>query len=132
MSRNYLIADALTIIRNANFAGKEKVDVPASKTMDAVLSIFKREGYIEDFKPLEAGAQAKNFRVYLKFENEKPVIGGLRCVSKPSLRVYVAKDKLPRVLGGEGIAIISTSKGMMTDKEARVLRIGGEVICYVS
>lgn len=130
MNRTYLIADVLTMIRNANRAGKEKVDVPASKIIDSILGIFKKEGYIEDFKPLE-DTDSKNIRVYLKFDDNVPVISGLRCVSKPSLRVYSGKEKLPKVLGGQGIAIISTSKGIVTDKEARDLNVGGEIICYV-
>ncbi|MDP1853119.1 MAG: 30S ribosomal protein S8 [Candidatus Omnitrophota bacterium] len=130
MNRTYPVADVLTMIRNANRVGKEKVDVPASKIIDAVLSILKKEGYIEDFKLL-GETNSKSIRVYLRFDNNVPVISGLRCVSKPSLRVYSGKEKLPKVLSGQGIAIISTSKGVVTDKEARDLKVGGEVICYV-
>lgn len=126
-----LIADALTIIRNANNGRKEKADIPASKIIKAILGILKAEGYIEDFKPLEEGGRPR-FRVYLKFDsNNSPVINGLKLVSKPSLRVYKGYARTPNVLGGEGIAVISTSKGIITDKEARAKKIGGEVVCYV-
>ena len=130
MNCTYLIADVLTMMRNANRAGKEKVDVPASKVVKAILTLLKREGYIEGFKPLEE-TDAKGFRVYFKFDKSTPVISGLKCISKPSLRVYSGQSQVPKVLRGQGIAIISTSKGLLTDKEARDLKIGGEVICYV-
>lgn len=131
MNCTSLIADCLTIIRNANRNRKEKTDVPASRMIKSVLEILKNEGYIEDFKPLEEGV-LRRYRVYLKFGlDNNPVISGLKLISKPSLRVYKGYDDLPRVLNGQGIAVISTPKGMLTNNAARLAKIGGEVICYV-
>ncbi|PIQ88357.1 MAG: 30S ribosomal protein S8 [Candidatus Omnitrophica bacterium CG11_big_fil_rev_8_21_14_0_20_42_13] len=131
MSSNDLIANVLTMIRNAIRAHKEKVDVPASGIVRSLLDILKREGYIEDFKLLEE-LNSRMARVYLKFdENDEPAIKGLKRISKQSLRVYSSRRQLPRVLRGQGIAVISTSKGVLTDKEAREARVGGEVVCYV-
>ena len=126
------IADMLTRIRNANTAKHDTVDVPASKTKIAIANILVDEGYIEKYEMIEDGC-FKTMRLTLKYgadKNEK-IITGLKRVSKPGLRIYVGKDELPKVLGGLGIAIISTSKGVVSDKEARKLGIGGEVICYV-
>ena len=131
MKHHNLLADTLTIIRNASRVHKVKVDVPASKMVRSILETLKREAYIEDFKPLEEGSR-KSFRVYLKFDaDNQPLISGLKCISKPSLRVYRDHHKLPRVLRGQGIAVISTSRGILTDDAARAAKVGGEVICYI-
>ena len=125
------IADFLTRIRNANMAMHEKVEIPASKTKIALAEILKNEGFIKDYEQVEDGKQGI-IRVYLKYgPNREKVISGLKRISKPGLKVYCKKDEIPKVLGGLGIAIISTSKGIVTDKEARKLGLGGEVICYV-
>ena len=122
------IADFLTLIRNATRAKKETVDVVQSKMNKEILGIIKREGYISDFKPLEA---SRKIRVYLKYASNRSVIKNVRKVSKPGLKVYTSYNKIPHVLRGLGIAIISTSKGVMTNKEARELKVGGEILCYV-
>ena len=125
------IADFLTRIRNANMVMHEKVEIPASKTKIALAEILKNEGFIKDYEQVEDGKQGI-IRVYLKYgPNREKVISGLKRISKPGLKVYCKKDEIPKVLGGSGIAIISTSKGIVTDKEARKLGLGGEVICYV-
>ena len=125
------IADFLTRIRNANMVMHEKVEIPASKTKIALAEILKNEGFIKDYEQIEDGKQGV-IRVYLKYgPNREKVISGLKRISKPGLKVYCKKDEIPKVLGGLGIAVISTSKGIMTDKEARKHGLGGEVICYV-
>ena len=125
------VADFLTRIRNANMVMHETVEVPASKTKLAISEILKNEGYIKEYEQVEDGKQGV-IRVYLKYgANKTKVITGLRRISKPGLKVDCKKDEVPKVLGGLGIAIISTSKGIVTDKEARKLGLGGEVICYV-
>ena len=125
------IADMLTRIRNANHQRHESVDIPASKIKLAIAEILKEEGYIADYEVIEEGAQG-TIRIRLKYINEKErVITGIRRISKPGLRIYVNSNELPTVLGGLGIAIISTSAGIMTDKKARKEKVGGEVICYV-
>ena len=124
------IANMLTIIRNALKVHKETVDVPASKLNEKILSLFKQDGYIEDFRLLKDQRQGF-LKVYLKYENKQPIISGLQRISKPGLRVYVQNDEIPRVLSGLGTAVISTSKGILDDKEARKLKIGGEVLCYI-
>jgi len=128
------IADMLTRIRNANAAFKESVDLPASNMKRAILEILKKEGYIEDYKYIEDGKQGI-LKVVLKYKgdrrNRQRVISGIVRVSKPGRRIYVSKDELPKVKSGMGIAVISTSKGIITDKEARKKNVGGEVICYV-
>ena len=125
------IADFLTRIRNANMVMHEKVEIPASKTKIAMAEILKNEGFIKDYEQIEDGKQGI-IRVYLKYgANKEKVITGLKRISKPGVKVYCKKDEIPKVLGGLGIAIISTSKGIVTDKEARKLGLGGEVICYV-
>jgi len=126
------IADMLTRIRNANTAKHDTVDVPASKMKIAIADILLREGYIKNYEIEEVGNH-KTIHITLKYgkdKNEK-VITGLKRISKPGLRVYASKDKLPKVLGGLGIAIISTSKGVLTDKEARELNVGGEVLAFI-
>ena len=132
MSMSDPIADMLTRIRNGNTAKHDTVDVPASKMKCAIADILTKEGYIKGYEQLEDGIK-KTIRITLKYgedKNEK-VITGLKKISKPGLRVYAGKDELPKVLGGLGTAIISTSQGVMTDKQARKLGIGGEVIAFI-
>ena len=126
------IADMLTRIRNANTSKHDTVDVPASKMKIAIAEILFNEGYIQKFEIVEDG-NFKNIRITLKYgkdKNEK-IITGLKRISKPGLRVYAGKEDLPRVLGGLGIAIISTNQGVVTDKQARKLNVGGEVLAYI-
>lgn len=125
------IADLLTRIRNANTSKHDSVDVPASNMKRAIVEILNDEGYIKSYQIIEDGKQGV-IRITLKYgpKNEK-VISGLKRVSKPGLRIYAGADELPRVLKGLGIAIISTSKGIMTDKKAREEHIGGEVLAFV-
>ena len=125
------IADMLTRIRNANTAKHESVDVPASNLKKAIAQILLDEGYIKSFEIVDDGTQGI-IRIQLKYlAGKEKVISGLRRVSKPGLRVYAGADELPRVLKGLGIAIISTSKGVMTDKKARANHVGGEVLAFV-
>ena len=125
------VADMLTRIRNANTAKHESVDVPASNLKKAIAQILLDEGYIKSFEVVEDGTQGI-IRIQLKYlAGKEKVISGLRRVSKPGLRVYAGVDELPRVLKGLGIAIISTSKGVMTDKKARANHVGGEVLAFV-
>ena len=125
------IADMLTRIRNANNARHTTVDIPASNMKKAIAEILNNEGYIKGYQIIEDGKQGV-IRVTLKYtSNKEKVISGIKRISKPGLRMYAPADELPRVLKGLGIAIISTSKGIMTDKEARKLHIGGEVLAFV-
>jgi len=125
------IADMLTRIRNANSAKHQTVDIPRSKMKAAIAEILKNEGYIKGYEMVDDGAQG-TIRVSLKYgANKEKVISGLERISKPGLRVYRNADELPKVLKGLGIAIVSTSKGIMTDKEARRAHIGGEVLAYI-
>lgn len=124
------IADMLTRIRNAGSARHMTVDVPASKMKTAIAQILLDEGYIKAFQLVDDGAQGL-IRVALKYQGRMPVIQGLKRVSKPGLRVYAGADELPKVLRGLGIAVISTSRGVMTDKKARELNVGGEVLAFV-
>ena len=126
------IADMLTRIRNANTAKHDTVDVPSSKMKLAIAKILLDEGYIKSYELVENG-KFNDIRITLKYgasKNEK-IISGLQRISKPGLRVYANKAELPKVLGGLGVAIISTNKGVITDKEARKLGVGGEVLCFV-
>ena len=126
------IADILTRIRNANTAKHDTVDVPSSKMKLAIADILVEEGYIKKYDLIDEGS-FKTIRITLKYgadRNEK-IISGLKRISKPGLRIYAGKDELPRVLGGLGIAIISTNQGVITDKKARELQVGGEVLAYV-
>ena len=126
------IADMLTRLRNANTAKHDTVDIPASKIKVAIAGILVDEGFIEKYDIVEDG-KIKTIHVTLKYgadKNEK-VITGIKRISKPGLRVYAGKDELPRVLGGLGIAILSTNQGIVTDKEARKLQVGGEVLAFV-
>ena len=125
------IADMLTRIRNANSVHHDKVEIPASKVKQAMAEILKREGFIKDYDLVNDNKQGV-LRLSLKYgPNREKVITGLKRISKPGLRVYAKKEQLPRVLGGLGIAIISTSQGIMTDKQARREGLGGEVVAYV-
>jgi small subunit ribosomal protein S8 len=125
------IADMLTRIRNANTVRHETVEIPASTIKKEIAEILKKEGFIRDAEYIEDNKQGI-IRVFLKYgPNNERVISGLKRISKPGLRVYTKSTEIPRVLGGLGIAIISTSKGIMTDKDARQSKAGGEVICYV-
>ena len=130
MSRSDLISDALTIIRNAIMAKKENADFPASKTLKSILDILKKENYIDNFKLIEDKKQGI-LRVYLKYISGKSAIKNIKRISKPSLRVYVKHENLPSVIRGRGIAIISTSKGIITNIAAKELGAGGEVIAYI-
>ena len=125
------IADMLTRIRNANTVGHETVEIPASKMKKAIAEILKEEGYIEDFDIIDDNKQGI-IKITMKYgANKEKVITGIKKISKPGLKVYAKANDVPRVLGGLGIAIISTSKRVVSDKEARKMGVGGEVICYV-
>ncbi|MBS3976375.1 MAG: 30S ribosomal protein S8 [Syntrophomonadaceae bacterium] len=125
------VADFLTRIRNANTVYQERVEIPSSKMKLAMAEILKTEGFIKEVEVIEDGKQGV-LRLFLKYgPNREKVISGLKRISKPGLRVYAQKDEIPKVLGGLGIAVISTSKGIMTDKQARKEGVGGEVLCYV-
>lgn len=125
------IADFLTRIRNANMVKHESVEVPASKMKKNIADILKNEGFVRDVKYIEDDKQGI-IRVFLKYgKNNERVISGIRRISKPGLRSYVKADEVPKVLNGLGIAIVSTSEGVMTDKDARAKKIGGEVVAYV-
>ena len=126
------VADMLTRIRNANTAKHDTVDVPASKMKIAIADILVKEGYIAKYDLIDEGS-FKTIHITLKYgadKNEK-IITGLKRISKPGLRIYVGKEELPKVLGGLGIAILSTNQGVITDKEARKLQVGGEVLAFV-
>ena len=124
------IADFLTRIRNANMVYLDKVEIPASKTKVGMAQILKEEGFIKDVEYIEDGKQGV-IRLYLKYAGKERVISGLKRISRPGLRVYAKKDELAKVLGGLGIAIVPTSSGLMTDKNARKQGLGGEVLCYI-
>ena len=132
MSMSDPIADMLTRIRNANTAKHDTVDVPSSKMKEAIVKILLDEGYIKSYDIIEDGV-VKTIKITLKYGADKnqKTISGIKRISKPGLRVYAGKDELPKVLGGLGVAIISTNKGVITDKEARALNVGGEVIAFV-
>lgn len=123
------ISDLLTRIRNANRALLPVVEVPHSKMKESIASIFKREGYIADFSV--DGTTIKTLKLKLKYQGKKSVIEGLRRVSSPGLRRYVGSTEIPRVRGGLGVAVVSTSEGLMTDVQARKKNLGGELLCYV-
>jgi small subunit ribosomal protein S8 len=127
------IADMLTRIRNANVAMHDDVSMPSSKLKESLAAVLEKEGYIRSFKvEQEEGKPSKTLVIDMKYsEARERVITGIRRVSKPGLRVYTKADAVPRVLGGLGVAVVSTSKGLLTDREARSQRIGGEVLCYV-
>jgi small subunit ribosomal protein S8 len=131
MSMTDPLADMLTRIRNAGHAGNDKVDIPASRMKIALARIFKEEGFIKNYKVIRDNRQGI-LRVYLRYdETQKPMIQRVERVSRPGRRVYVAHEDLPRVQGGLGVAVISTSKGVVSDRQARKLRMGGEVLCQI-
>jgi len=127
------IADMLTRIRNANVAMHDDVTMPSSKLKESLAAVLQKEGYIQSFRvDQEEGKPSKTLTIDMKYsEARERVITGIRRVSKPGLRVYTKADAVPRVLGGLGVAVVSTSKGLLTDREARRQRIGGEILCYV-
>lgn len=124
------IADMLTRIRNASSSKHEIVDIPASNIKKSIANILLEEGYIKGFETIEDGKQGV-IKIKLKYVNKKSVITGLKRISKPGLRVFACKEEMPKVLGGIGIAIVSTSKGVMTDKKARAAAVGGEVLAFI-
>lgn len=130
MQMSDVIADMLTRIRNANNAKHETVDVPASNMKRSIADILVNEGYIKGYNIVEDGKQGI-IRITLKYDGKEKVIKGLRRVSKPGLRIYASAEDMPRVMNGLGVAIVSTSKGLMTDKQARKSNIGGEVLAFV-
>ncbi len=131
MSMTDPIADMLTRIRNANTVGHPTVDVPASKIKKSIAGILYEEGYIDKYEVIDDGKQG-SIKITMKYGAQKErVISGIKRISKPGLKVYAKANEVPKVLGGLGVAIISTSKGVISDKEARKLGVGGEVICYV-
>lgn len=127
------IADMLTRIRNANVAMHDEVRMPSSKLKEALAAVLEKEGYISGYRiDRNPDRPGSTLTVFMKYSPERErVISGVRRVSKPGLRVYTKADKIPRVLGGLGVAVLSTSQGLMTDREARKRRMGGEVLCYV-
>ena len=125
------IADMLTRIRNANSAMHDDVSMPSSKIKEALAQVLHREGYIQGFRINENGGPTKTLTIDMKYVDRKRVINGVKRVSTPGLRVYTKAGEVPRVLGGLGVAVVSTSKGLMTDRDARKQRVGGEVVCYV-
>jgi small subunit ribosomal protein S8 len=127
------VADMLTRIRNANVAMHETVRMPSSKLKEALAAILEREGYIAGFSVVETpGRPGRTLEIKMKYTPDRVrTISGLKRVSKPGLRVYAKASRLPRVLGGMGVAVVSTSQGLMTDREARQRNVGGEVLCYV-
>jgi len=125
------IADMLTRIRNANLNFHQSVEIPASNAKKAIADIMKKEGFIKDYQYTSDNKQGK-LRIQLKYgPDSQKVLSGLKRISKPGLRVYAGKDDLPKVLGGLGVAVISTSRGLVSDREARDQGIGGEVVCYI-
>ncbi len=130
MSLNDPISNFLTNIRNAMLVQKESVDVPASILIGKILEIFKKDGYVEDFRLMKSNVQG-TYKIYLKYVGKKPAVIGLKRISKPGLRVFSTKKSLPKVINGLGTAVISTSKGVLSEREARKLNVGGEVLCYI-
>ncbi len=130
MSLNDPISNMLLIIRNGAQVQKETVDVPASKLIGRILEIFKTDGYIEDFRLMKNNTQG-TYKVYLRYKERKPAIIGLKRISRTGLRIYNKQQEIPRVLNGLGTAVLSTSKGVLSDREARKANVGGEVLCYI-
>jgi small subunit ribosomal protein S8 len=124
------VADFLTRIRNATHAKHKKVDIPASKMKIEIARILLENNFIQHYTVLEEGSK-KNIRIYLKYFGGENILKGLQRISKPGIRTYSKNTELPRVLNGLGIAIVSTSKGIMTEKQARQLKVGGEILCYI-
>ncbi len=131
MSMTDPLADMFTLIRNASKAKFEKVDIPFSKLKIEIVKILKEEGFIKDFKPIKDENDHDMLRILLKYDNDRKELIHIRRISKPGRRVYVGVDKIPTVMNGLGISILSTSKGILTDKTARKANVGGEVLCYV-
>lgn len=125
------VADMLTYIRNAQLVGKESVVMPLAKIKVSIAEVLKEEGYIEDYSVVE-DASKPSLEVILKYYQGRPVIEYLKRVSRPGLRIYKGKEKIPKVKNGLGVVVISTSKGVMSDRRARLLKEGGEILCYVS
>ena len=132
MSMQDPVADLLTRIRNGQTAKKEKIKLPSSNNKVAIVKVLHEEGYIEGYDVLKEVPAKPELEVVLKYFKKKPVIDSIDRISRPGLRVYKDKSNLPKVLGGLGVAVISTSKGVMSDRKARQLGLGGEVICYVA
>lgn len=130
MSLNDPISNMLTVIRNGIQAQKETVDVPASKLIGRILEIFKNDGYVEDFRLMKDTAQG-TYKIYLKYNEKKSAILGLKRISRTGLRTYRGGQEIPRVLNGLGTAVLSTSKGVLNDRDARKANIGGELLCYI-
>ncbi|MGK7345904.1 MAG: 30S ribosomal protein S8 [Candidatus Nitrospinota bacterium M3_3B_026] len=130
MSMSDPIADFLTRMRNAVMARHAKVTIPSSRIKAEMAALMRQEGYIRDFKIIQDGRQGQ-LRVYLKYDGDRPALSGLKRVSKPGLRVYAGADDIPTVRNGLGAAVISTNKGIMSDREAREAHVGGEVLCYI-
>lgn len=133
MSMTDPVADMLTRIRNANVAMHDDVTMPSSKLKESLAEVLKREGYITDFRTADrTDGPGRTLTIDMKYSPERErVISGIKRISKPGLRVYTKADGVPRVLGGIGVAVVSTSRGLMSDREARKRRVGGEVLCYV-
>lgn len=126
------IADLLTRIRNGHMARHDKIDVPSSKLKQAMVRILKDENYIKNFKVVESKGKFPVIRIYLKYDQKgRPLINGLKRVSKPGRRVYCGKDQMPKILGGLGISILTTNKGVMVSRKAQALGIGGEILCNI-
>ena len=125
------VADMLTYIRNAQLVGKESVVMPLAKIKVSIAEVLKEEGYIEDYSVVE-DASKPSLEVILKYYQGRPVIEYLKRVSRPGLRIYKGKEKIPKVKNGLGVVVVSTSKGVMSDRRARLLKEGGEILCYVS
>ncbi len=130
MSMSDPIGDMLTRIRNAQLARKKSVCIPSSRVKLAITNVLKNEGYIENYL-IKNDKNKKSFEVFLKYYSDVPVIESIRRISKPGLRIYKSSDNLPKIMNGLGIAIVSTSKGVMTDRQARQARVGGELLCVV-
>ena len=131
MSLTDPIGDMITTIRNANMIQREKLDIPHSGLKEEILKVLKTEGFIRTYKRIEGKPQGL-LRVYLREEGEKrSSIIGLKRISKPGLRIYVPRERVPRVLGGLGMAVLSTSRGILTDRQARKEKVGGEILCYI-
>ncbi len=132
MSMTDPIADMLTRIRNANVAMHDGVSMPSSKLKVSLAEVLRSEGYIQDFNVADEGGPSKTLKIDMKYSPDRErVISGLQRVSKPGLRVYSKSNDIPRVLGGLGVAVVSTSKGLMSDREARKRHMGGEILCFV-
>lgn len=130
MSMQDPIADMLTRIRNAQMAGKTKVSMPSSKQKVSLVKVMLNEGYISDFK-IDTQDSKSCLTLELKYYKDKPVITAIKRISRPGLRIYKQFQDIPKVVGGLGIAIVSTSKGVMSDKAARMMKVGGEILCYI-